>query len=170
MHNAEAIGYEGLAKGGNLLGVCGTLLRILAGLLRIETHVLQQYDIAVVHCGDLGLGVLTIGIGGQRDLNAEQLAKTSGDRCEGQLRHDLALRTTEMSHQNDLCAFFAQGLDGRQSGLDTTVIGDRGAVQRNVEISADQNALALEISKILKCLHVFPFLAAISMEWPYCHF
>ena len=75
-----------------------------------------------------------------------------------------------MSHQNDLCAFFAQGLDGRQSGLDTTVIGDCGAVQRNVEISADQNALALEISKILKCLHVFPFLAAISMEWPYCHF
>ena len=26
-------------------------------------HVLQQYDIAVVHCGDLGLGVLTISIG-----------------------------------------------------------------------------------------------------------
>ena len=65
-----------------------------------------------------------------------------------------------MSHQNDLRAFFAQGLNGRQSGLDTTVISDRGAVQRNVEIGANENALALEISKILECLHVYPFLAA----------
>ena len=51
-----------------------------------------------------------------------------------------------------------RGLDGRQSSLDSTVIGDGGAVQRNIEISANQNALALEISKVLECLHEYPFL------------
>ena len=160
VHDAEAIGYERFAERSNLLGISGALLRILAGFFRVVTHVLQQNDIAVAHCGDLGLGILTIGVFSQRDLDAEQLAETSSDRGKGQFRNDLALRTAEVSHQNDLRAFFAQGLNGRQSGLDTTVIGDRGAVQRNVEIGANENALALEISKILECLHVYPFLAA----------
>ncbi len=104
---------------------------------------------------------------GQRHLGAEQLAEAGGDRGQAQLRNDLALRAAEVGHQDDLRAFFAQGLDGRQSGLDTTVIGDRGAVQRNVEIGANQNALALEISKVLECLHEYPFLAASSAsKWP----
>ena len=160
MHDTEAVGHEDFAEGGDLLGVCGTLLRILAGLFRIETDVLQQHDITIAHRGDLGLRVLTVGICGQRNGDAEQLAETGGDRSQGQFRNDLALRTAEMSHQNDLRTLFAQSLDGRQGGLDTTIIGDRGAVQRNVEIGANQNALALEISKILECLHVYPFLAA----------
>ena len=160
MHDTEAIGHESLAESGDLLGVCGTLFRILAGLLRVEAHILQQHNVTVVHCGDLGLCILTIGVGCQRNLNAKQFAKASGNRSQGQLRNDLALRTAEVSHQDDLGAFFAQGLDGRQSGLDATVVGDGGAVQRDVEISANQNALALEISKILECLHVYPFLTA----------
>ena len=89
-----------------------------------------------------------------------QLAEAGGNRGQAQLRNDLALRAAKVGHEDDLGAFFAQGLDGRQSSLDSTVIGDGGAVQRNIEISANQNALALEISKILECLHVYPFLAA----------
>ncbi len=158
--DTETVGHEDLAEGGDLLGVGCALLRILAGLFRVVTDVLQQHDIAIVHRGDLGLSVGAIGVLGQRNGDAEQFAKADGDRSQGQFRNDLALRTAEVGHQNDLGAFFAQGLDGRQGGLDTTIIGDRGAVQRDVEISADQNALALEISKILECLHVYPFLAA----------
>ncbi len=160
MDDTETVGHEDLAEGGDLLGVGCALLRILAGLFRVVTDVLQQHDIAIVHRGDLGLSVGAIGVLGQRNGDAEQFAKADGDRSQGQFRNDLALRTAEVGHQNDLGAFFAQGLDGRQGGLDTTIIGDRGAVQRDVEISADQNALALEISKILECLHVYPFLAA----------
>ena len=160
MHDAEAVGDEDLTESGDLLGVCGALFRILAGFLRVETHVLQQHDVAIVHSGDLGLGVLTIGVGSQRNGDAKQLAETGGDRSQGQFRNDLALRTAEVGHQNDLSALLAQSLDGRQGGLDATIIGDRGAVQRNVEIGANQNALALEISKVLECLHVYPFLAA----------
>ena len=72
VHDTEAVGDEDLTEGGDLLGVCGTLLRILAGLLRVETDVLQQHDITVAHRGDLGLRVLTIGVGGQRNGDAEQ--------------------------------------------------------------------------------------------------
>ena len=160
VHDAETVGHECFTEGCDLLGVSGTLLRILAGFFRVVAHVLQQHDIAIVHCSDLGLSIFAVGVFSQRNLNAEQFAKTSGDRSEGQFRNDLALRAAEVGHQNDFCAFFAQGFDGRQGGLDTTVIGNRGAVQRNVEISANENALALEISKILECLHVYPFLAA----------
>ena len=88
-------------------------LRILAGLLRVETHVLQQHDVAIVHSGDLGLGVLTIGVGSQRNGDAEQLAETGGDRSQGQFRNDLALRTAEVSHQNDLRTCRAELMVGR---------------------------------------------------------
>jgi len=91
-------------------------------------------------------------------LVPEQLAEAGGNRGQAQLRNDLAFRAAKVGHEDDLGAFFAQGLDGRQSSLDSTVIGDGGAVQRNIEISANQNALALEISKVLECLHEYPFL------------
>ena len=106
------------------------------------------------------MGVLAIGVLGERDIDTQQLTKTLGNRRERQFRNNLALRTAEMRHEDDLGAVGAQSLDGRQGGTDTAVIGDRGAVQRNVEIRADENALALEISKILQCLHEYPFLTA----------
>ena len=155
-------GDEDLAEGGDLLGVRGAHGGILAGLLRVEANVLQQHHVAVVHRGDLGLGILAVGVLGQRDLDAEQLAQTLGDRGQRQLRDDLALRTAEVGHQDDLGAFFAKRRDSRQRGLDTAIIGNRGAVQRDVEIGAHQNALALEISEILECLHVYPFLSAYA--------
>ena len=162
MDHAEAVGDEDLAEGGDLLGVRGAHGGILAGLLRVEANVLQQHHVAVVHRGDLGLGVLAVGVLGQRDLDAEQLAQTLGDRGQRQLRDDLALRTAEVGHQDDLGAFFAKRRDSRQRGLDTAIIGNRGDVQRDVEIGAHQNALALEISEILECLHVYPFLSAYA--------
>ena len=158
MDHAEAVGDEDLAEGGDLLGVRGAHGGILAGLLRVEANVLQQHHVAVVHRGDLGLGILAVGVLGQRHVGAEQLAEAGGNRGQAQLRNDLAFRAAKVGHEDDLGAFFAQGLDGRQSSLDSTVISDGGAVQRNIEISANQNALALEISKVLECLHEYPFL------------
>ena len=158
MDHAEAIGNEGLAEGGDLLGVSGAFVGVLRGLLRVETNVLKQHNVAIVHGGDLGLSVLAVGVLGQRHVGAEQLAEAGGNRGQAQLRNDLAFRAAKVGHEDDLGAFFAQGLDGRQSSLDSTVIGDGGAVQRNIEISANQNALALEISKVLECLHEYPFL------------
>ena len=152
MDHAEAIGNEGLAEGGDLLGVSGAFVGVLRGLLRVETNVLKQHNVAIVHGGDLGLSVLAVGVLGQRHVGAEQLAEAGGNRGQAQLRNDLAFRAAKVGHEDDLGAFFAQGLDGRQSSLDSTVIGDGGAVQRNIEISANQNALALEISKVLECL------------------
>ena len=147
MDHAEAIGNEGLAEGGDLLGVSGAFVGVLRGLLRVETNVLKQHNVAIVHGGDLGLSVLAVGVLGQRHVGAEQLAEAGGNRGQAQLRNDLALRAAKVGHEDDLGAFFAQGLDGRQSSLDSTVIGDGGAVQRNIEIS-----------KVLECLHEYPFL------------
>ena len=171
MDHTEAVGDEGLAEGGDLLGVGGALGGVLGGFLRVEANVLEQHNVAIVHGGDLGLGVLTVGVLGQRHVGAQQLAEAGGNRGQAQLRDDLALRAAEVGHEDDLGAFFAQGLDGRQSGLDSTVIGDGGAVQRNIEISANQNALALEISKVLECLHEYPFLDEFHVKVAnFCHF
>lgn len=50
--HAEAIGNEGLAEGGDLLGVSGAFVGVLRGLLRVETNVLKQHNVAIVHGGD----------------------------------------------------------------------------------------------------------------------
>ena len=160
MDHTEAVGDEGLAEGGDLLGVGGALGGVLGGFLRVEANVLEQHNVAIVHGGDLGLGVLTVGVLGQRHIGAQQLAEAGGNRGQAQLRDDLALRAAEVGHEDDLGAFFVQGLDGRQSGLDSTVIGDGGAVQRNIEIS-----------KVLECLHEYPFLDEFHVKVAnFCHF
>mgnify|MGYP000600505667 CR=1 FL=1 len=166
MDHAEAIGNEGLAEGGDLLGVSGAFVGVLRGLLRVETNVLKQHNVAIVHGGDLGLSVLAVGVLGQRHVGAEQLAEAGGNRGQAQLRNDLAFRAAKVGHEDDLGAFFAQGLDGRQSSLDSTVIGDGGAVQRNIEISANQNALALEISKSLSVFMNILSLTNRTSKWP----
>ena len=95
MDHAEAIGNEGLAEGGDLLGVSGAFVGVLRGLLRVETNVLKQHNVAIVHGGDLGLSVLAVGVLGQRHVGAEQLAEAGGNRGQAQLRNDLALRAAK---------------------------------------------------------------------------
>ena len=90
MDHTEAVGDEGLAEGGDLLGVGGALGGVLGGFLRVEANVLEQHDVAIVHGGDLGLGVLTVGVLGQRHVGAQQLAEAGGNRGQAQLRDDLA--------------------------------------------------------------------------------
>src|SRR5262249_1352899 len=112
-----------------------------------------------------------IGVRSEFNGDAEQLAQARGDRRQRKLRDDLALRATQMSHQDDLCASVTQRLDGWQRGLDAAIIGDGGAVERHIEISTDKNALALEIAKILECLHVIPFQcpeAWVASVWLGC--
>ena len=160
VHNTEAVGNEDIAEFGDLLGIGVTLSLVLAGFFRVEAHILEQNNIAVVHSRDLGMGISAIRILSKRDVHTEQFTQTLGDRRQRQLGNDLTLRTAEMSHQNNLRTVSAQSLDSRQSGANTAVIGDGGAIQRNIEICANQYALALEISKILQCLHEYPFLTA----------
>ena len=165
MNHTKAVGDEHIAESRKLLGVCGTLGLVLAGLLRVETNVFQQHNVAVLHGGYLSLGVLAIGVGGENHRNTEKFAQACSPGSQGKLRNNLALRAAEMGHENDLGAFLAQSLDGRQRRLDTTIVGDRSPIQRNVEICANQNALALQISKILECLHSLSFLTARMRVW-----
>ena len=69
-----------------------------------------------------------------------------------------------MGHKNHLGPLIAQRVDGGQSGLDASVVRDGRTIERDVEIGANQNALPLEISKILECLHDYdyPFLHRVG--------
>ena len=52
-----------------------------------------------------------------------------------------------MAHQHDGCALFERVFDGGQSGFDALGVGDGagGLVLRDVEIHANEGALALQV-------------------------
>jgi hypothetical protein len=93
-------------------------------------------------------------VAGQRDGGVDQLAEAGGDRGQGVLGVHLALRATQVSHHDDRGTGLGELLQGRQRRLDPAVVGDRLAVQRDVEIAADQDALAPQISEIVDGSHL----------------
>ena len=160
MDHTETVGDEHVTQRGDLLRVRCALRFVLAGLFGVETHVFEQHDVTVFHRGDLRLRIGAIRVAGEHHVAAEQFAQALGDRREGQFGNDLALRAAQVCHEDDLGAVLAQLFDGGQRSLDTTVIGDGRTIERNIEVGAHQNALALEISEILECLHSLSFRAA----------
>ena len=154
--HTEAVGDERAARDerAQLGGQLGAVHGVLAGLARVEAHVLQQDDAAVGQAAGQRLRGLADQVTGQRDLGAEQLGKPLGDGREGVLRVRLALGAAEVRGDDDLRARVGELLDRRQRGADPAVVGDAVPVERDVQVAAHQhvaalNALAQQVVEVL---------------------
>ena len=90
----------------------------------------------------VGAGGLADGVGREGDLGAEQLAEArgGGGQREGRVRG--ALGAAQVRGDDDPRAGFGERGDRRPDCADAAVVGDRGAVQRHVEVGADEYPLA----------------------------
>ena len=147
MDDAEAVGDECVAELGVLAGELFALLVDLGGLTGIEPDVFEQGDLTITQSGDrLGSGGAN-DVGGQRDLHAGKLSEALGDGGQREGGVDLALGAAEVGHDNDLGTSVGEGLEGRQGRADTAIIGDDAVLERNVEVGADEDALAAQVAQ-----------------------
>ena len=105
---------------------------------------LEQNNIAVAHGGNSSLGVLADDIVIVRKGNrlAQLLAQADSNGGQAELGLGAVLRLAQMAAQDDLSAVGNQLLDGRQCGVDAVIVGDNAVLHRDVEVAANQYALA----------------------------
>ena len=69
-------------------------------------------------------------------------AQALGDRPEPEAVLDLAVGPAEMAGQDDPRALAEQVADRRDRGADARIVGDLAVLERDVEVDADEDALA----------------------------
>jgi hypothetical protein len=139
VHRAEAVGHVCVGKLGELVRELTPLGVVLAGLAGVEADVLEHGDLPVLEAPDGLAGRVAHGVGGERDVEAEQLAEAYGDRPQRVAVLRLALRPAQVRGHDHPGAGLGQGLDGRDAGPDPAVVGDLRAVQGHVEVRPDQD-------------------------------
>ena len=143
VHDAEAVADEGVGQRGQLVGERTALGVVLAGLARVEPDVLEQRDLAVGERRRRSRWRTRRRCRRERHGGAEQLAEPVGDRTQrvlsGRVRPSAgprcAVTTTRAPRVGEL-------LDRRHAGPDPAVVGDPAAVERDVEVGADEDPLA----------------------------
>ena len=144
MHDAEAVRDERIAELGELLRE-GTALRvILRRLARVEAQVLDDGDVAVLERRDGVVGGLVHGVERERDRLAEQLGQSLGDRREAVLRVGRAVGTAEVRADDDAGALVDEGVERGKRRPHAAIVRDHAVLQGDVEITADDDALAGE--------------------------
>ena len=144
MHDAEAVGDEGVGELGELVGERAALGVVLAGLARVEADVLQHRDLAVLERRRPSRAALspTVSVA-NATVAAEQLAEPGGRPGAREYAGSGApFGPAEVGDHDDPGAGVGQLPDGRDAGPDPAVVGDRAAVERHVEVGADQDPLA----------------------------
>ena len=121
-------------------------------LFGMEPQVLEQHDAAAAGVDHLH-GVLAPALPMQSLTNSTGRPSSSvempGDRRQAELRVRLALRPAEMAGEDDRGAPLERVADRRQRRRDARVVGDPAVLQRNVEVDADEDALALEVEILI---------------------
>src|SRR5581483_9182497 len=96
--------------------------RVVALLLGMEAHVLEEDGVATLQPADRGADLGSDAVREQRDRPAEELPETRGDRRQALLRVT-TLRTAEMRAERESGAALEQRRDRRQRGADPGVVG-----------------------------------------------
>ena len=122
--------------------------RIVGFIAGVEAGVFQHRHIAVVQGVDRLLGRDADAILGKAHLAAQHLREGVGHRLERHFRHPLALRPVEMAAHDDMCAFVREFPDRRAEPFDPGEVGDFAVPHRDVEVGAQQHALAGDIHPI----------------------
>ena len=74
------------------------------------------------------------------------LGEASSARSKGVLVLEASLGPAQMGGDSNAGALLEKVLDGGDGGPDTGVVGDGLAIEGNVQITTDQNLLAIEVS------------------------
>ena len=119
--------------------------RVVLLLALMEASVLEQEHVAILHFGDRVVGCLADAVGCEGDGSLDDVGDRRGD---GLQRIGLVRATfgaAEMRKQNDLAALVRNLRDGRCNALDARRVGHATVLRRNIEIDAQQNALAGQV-------------------------
>lgn len=142
MHRAESVADVDVREGGEAVRELTALGVVLGGLPGVEAQVLDDRDLARLQAVHGVVGGGADGVLGERHGRAEEFTEPlrGGQQREGRVRR--ALGAAEVRGDDDARAGLGEGLHGGQHGADTAVVGDGGAVQRHVEVGADEDPLA----------------------------
>lgn len=142
VHRAEAVADVDVGEGGEPVREGAALGVVLARLARVEAQVLDDGDLAVGEGGDDRLGRVADRVGREGHVGAEEFTEARGGGGEGEGRVRGALGAAQVGGDDHAGARLGEGLDRGQHGADTAVVGDRRAVQRHVQVGADESPLA----------------------------
>jgi hypothetical protein len=123
---------------------------VLRGLVGVEPQVLEQGDIPVLERFDRLLGSRADRVVREHDGLAQQLAEPLRHRSEAVLRVGRALRPPEVRDDDDARTGMDQRVDRRHRRTDAAVVGDLVVLERHVQVAADQDALALQLTERLE--------------------
>jgi len=117
--------------------------RVVRLLLGVEAEVLEQ-DRAVGPA-DEPLRRVADAVGRERDAPVEHLSQILADGRERQLGARLALRAPEVRRDHGPAAVVEHETDGWQSGVDPGGVGDAAVGERDIQVGADEDALAPDV-------------------------
>src|SRR5690606_10780342 len=132
-----------VAQLGKFSGESLTGAVILRGLPRIEAKVLDDDDAAVLQRSNSLPSGLAHRVASERDRLAEQLGQPLRHRRKAVLRVWGAVGASQVRAHDDTCARIDKGIQGRQRGTDTAIVRYNAVPQRNVQVTTDDDALAL---------------------------
>ncbi len=127
-------------------------LRIVLRLPRLVADVLEHEDVPGAQVLRIGPHVLADHRRGERDVGAGQLGQAIGGRAHREAGIAV-LRAPEVGDEDDPGTALAQPLDRRQGGPDPGVVRHLALVQRNVEVDADEDAPAVQLTQVLERPH-----------------
>ena len=116
--------------------------RVVLLLLHVEAEVLEQQHLAGAEPLDGVLGAGAERVAGDRDGLAQQLAEALADRAEPEAVADLAVGAAEVAGEDHAGALRLEVADRRERRADARVVGDPAVLERDVEVDADEDALA----------------------------
>ena len=154
VHDTEAVGDEGVRQRGELVGERTPLVVVLGRLTGVEPDVLQHCHVPVGQAVDRGSGAVAHRVGRERHLRAEQLAQPGGHRGQRVRGIGAALGAAQVRGHHDAGAGVTQPDQRRDARPDAPVVGDRGAVQRDVQVTADQHPATPEVAEVIEGPHV----------------
>ncbi len=122
--------------------------RIVLLLALVKAGVFEQEHVAIVHFGDRVFRCLADAIRAESDGTLDDVGDRRGDGLQriGFVRPPLG--SAEMREQNDLAALVSDLRDGRCNALDARRIGHAAVLRRDIEIDAQQHALADQVGVV----------------------
>ena len=141
----EGIVHIEVAIGSQSGGEVGAVLF----LVLVETGVLQQQHVAVLHGGNGTGRSLANAVGAEGDRAADDGSNRRGHRRKAHLRHDFTLRAAEVGQQDDLGTLVRQLADGGGDCADAGVVGDLAVLHGDVEVHTHEGALACRFLNVV---------------------
>jgi hypothetical protein len=147
VHDTESVRDEGVTELRELLREVVTVILVLRGLVRVEAQVLEQRDIPVPERLHGLLGGLADGVLREHHRPSQQIAQSLGHRRKAVLRVGSTVGPAEVRDHDDAGTRVDEGVDRRDGRPDAAVIGDLVVLQRHIEVAADHDALAPQVTE-----------------------